>query len=242
MLENLDKILNSISYEWGNPSQAYLFVGENCDDLKEISTAFCEKIQGGKTPDIMKYDLSVLKVGDISAIIDESIKKPFVSNYKIFLIFNADKILEQAQNKLLKTLEEPNKYVIFVLTTTNPSKLLQTILSRVKRIDFTLQKNYSLDNTKLIDDMMKNLKTTSDIPRVVKENTLTNDEFFESIQNYFILASNKQIELSGYTDKAVARILQRIEEFYIKFKANVNFNYCLDLLLYKILEEKYLCK
>lgn len=62
--------------------------------------------------------------------------KPYYSQYKIYIIDEAEKLTVQAQNTLLKTIEEPPEYGIIILLTTNADIFLQTVLSRCVRIDF----------------------------------------------------------------------------------------------------------
>lgn len=66
----------------------------------------------------------------IRSLIREVARKPLMSDYKLVIIKDAHKMREEAQNALLKTLEEPPSYVVFVLTTDQQTKLLPTILSR----------------------------------------------------------------------------------------------------------------
>lgn len=82
--------------------------------------------------------------------------KPYSSRYKIYIIDDAEKLTVQAQNALLKTIEEPPAYGIVILLTTNADTFLQTILSRCVRLDFKplsdsmvteyLQKQYDLSD------------------------------------------------------------------------------------------------
>ncbi|MFI3176588.1 MAG: DNA polymerase III subunit [Eubacteriales bacterium] len=65
-----------------------------------------------------------------SQITDDIFVKPYSSNYKIYIINEADKMTPQAQNAILKTLEEPPSYAIIILLVTNMQSLLETILSR----------------------------------------------------------------------------------------------------------------
>ena len=72
-------------------------------------------------------------VEDIESIIEKSQEKPMFGDKKIFIVKSIDNATFQAQNKLLKTLEEPPKNVIFLLTATNENKILPTIISRVRK-------------------------------------------------------------------------------------------------------------
>ncbi len=62
--------------------------------------------------------------------------QPLKSKYKIFIIDEAHQLTDAACNALLKVLEEPPEYAIFIFATTNPEKMISTILSRVQRFDF----------------------------------------------------------------------------------------------------------
>lgn len=71
-------------------------------------------------------------------IIEPSRSKPLQGQYKIFILDECHLLTNQSQNGLLKILEEPPSYCIFILCTTDPQKVLPTILSRVVRYDFQL--------------------------------------------------------------------------------------------------------
>ena len=71
---------------------------------------------------------------DVKVLMDKLSTKPISAQKKVFVLLNAEVINEIAQNKLLKSLEEPNESAIFVLTTTKTDKLLPTILSRLHKV------------------------------------------------------------------------------------------------------------
>lgn len=140
-------IFNNIKQDITSPSHAYLFYGE--DEMLNIELAkvfiasifcgksacfeceSCKRTNINKNPDLLILDKPTLQVADIQGLIDNVQLKPMVYKYKVIFITNADGINQIAQNKLLKTLEEPNPQVIFVLTCTNIEKLLPTIKSRL---------------------------------------------------------------------------------------------------------------
>lgn len=76
-------------------------------------------------------------VDDVRAIIDECKTKPMMGKYKIFILDECHQFSTSAWNALLKILEEPPEYVIFLFCTTDPQKILGTILSRVQRFNFS---------------------------------------------------------------------------------------------------------
>ena len=87
--------------------------------------------------DIIELDGASNRGIDEIREIRESVKFPPSSvKYKVYIIDEAHMLTEQAFNALLKTLEEPPKHVIFILATTDPQKMPQTILSRTQRYDF----------------------------------------------------------------------------------------------------------
>lgn len=93
----------------------------------------CLQATSGNHPDIIKvtHEKASISVDDIRTQLNADIDiKPYSSKYKIYIIDEADKMTEQAQNALLKTIEEPPSYGVIMLLTTNKNKLLQTILSR----------------------------------------------------------------------------------------------------------------
>jgi DNA polymerase III delta prime subunit len=142
-------IFNNIKQDVVSPRHAYLFYGEDERLSIELARVFiasifcgkpacfnceaCKRVEINKNPDLLILDKPNLQVADIEGLIDNVQLKPMVYNYKIVFITNAEGINEIAQNKLLKTLEEPNPQVIFVLTCTNIEKLLPTIRSRLTK-------------------------------------------------------------------------------------------------------------
>ncbi len=93
----------------------------------------CLQIDTGNHPDIIwvTHEKASIGVEDIRIQLNADIQvKPYNSPYKIYIIDDADKLTEQAQNALLKTIEEPPEYAIVLLLVRNISILLPTILSR----------------------------------------------------------------------------------------------------------------
>lgn len=94
----------------------------------------CKQFDARTHPDLTILKQDSIKVDDISKIINKLSTLPISADKKVFVILNAETINEIAQNKLLKSLEEPNSKNIFILTTTKTDKLLKTILSRLNKI------------------------------------------------------------------------------------------------------------
>ena len=76
-------------------------------------------------------------VDDIRRLNNDIVIKPYSSRYKIYIIREAEKMTEQAQNALLKTIEEPPEYAVILLLTNNFGALLPTITSRCVRVQLT---------------------------------------------------------------------------------------------------------
>jgi DNA polymerase-3 subunit gamma/tau len=97
--------------------------------------------------DIIEMDAaSNRKIEDIKDIIEQTRYKPTIGKYKIFIIDEAHMLTREAENALLKTLEEPPPYVKFILATTDPLKLPVTILSRTQHYRFTKIDNNLIKN------------------------------------------------------------------------------------------------
>ena len=98
----------------------------------------CEAIAAGTHPDV--YELDAASRTGVDNVREEIINSvsfaPVRGAYKVYIIDEVHMLTTAAFNALLKTLEEPPSHVIFVLCTTDPQKILETILSRCQRFDF----------------------------------------------------------------------------------------------------------
>ncbi len=106
--------------------------GEPCNECPT-----CRGILDGSILDVYEMDAaSNGGVENIREIRDEVIYTPAGCKYKVYIVDEVHMLTDQAFNALLKTLEEPPSHVIFVLATTEPHKIPQTVLSRCQRFDF----------------------------------------------------------------------------------------------------------
>ncbi len=117
----------------------------------------CIMFCSGNNPDFLELepDGNSIKISQIREIQEYIYQKPIVSNKKVLIINNCEKMTEEAQNSLLKTLEEPPEYMVIILVTSNENKLLNTIKSRCIKLSFqglsTEELNqYIKTNTKLV--------------------------------------------------------------------------------------------
>jgi DNA polymerase-3 subunit gamma/tau len=113
----------------------------NCEHPKDGSPcgecAACRAIAEDSSLNVVEMDAASNNgVDDIRKIIDEVSYSPTQGKYRVYIIDEVHMLSTPAFNALLKTLEEPPAYVIFILATTEPNKLPLTILSRCQRYDF----------------------------------------------------------------------------------------------------------
>jgi DNA polymerase-3 subunit delta' len=137
----------------GKVSHAYIFNGEKSSGKEFIAKVFamalqcekgennpcqechsCRQALSGNQPDIIYVSHEkpgTISVDDIRAQVNNDVAiKPYSSRHKVYIINEAEKMTQQAQNAILKTLEEPPEYAVIMLLTTNVNSLLPTILSR----------------------------------------------------------------------------------------------------------------
>lgn len=97
----------------------------------------CQGITKGYSTDVIEIDAaSNTGVDNIRELIERAQFAPMQCRYKVYVIDECHMLSTAAFNALLKTLEEPPKHVVFVLATTDPQRVLPTIISRCQRFDF----------------------------------------------------------------------------------------------------------
>lgn len=97
----------------------------------------CREITEGTSGDVIEIDAASNRgIDEIRKIREQVYFAPVSSRYKVYIIDEVHMITTDAFNALLKTLEEPPEHVVFILATTEPQKILNTILSRCQRFDF----------------------------------------------------------------------------------------------------------
>lgn len=109
------------------------FLDEACDECEN-----CKAYLEGNHPDIIELDAASNNgVDDVREIIDQVPYAPLIGKYKVYIIDEVHMLSTQAFNALLKTLEEPPAHVIFIFATTDPQKVIPTVLSRCQRYNFS---------------------------------------------------------------------------------------------------------
>lgn len=138
-------------------SHSYMFVGQEGIGKYKFATEFakmilcisddkincdscdsCIKFLSYNHPDFIKVepDGNSIKIAQMREMQEYIYQKPIVSSKKVFIINNAEKMTQEAQNSLLKTLEEPPEYVVIIMIVSNENLLLNTIKSRCLKIHF----------------------------------------------------------------------------------------------------------
>ena len=122
-----------------------LCIGKNKTECGTCKS--CIEFENNNNPDCIqiKPDGKVIKIEQIRQMQEKILEKPIVSDKKVYIIDDADLMTKEAQNCLLKTLEEPPRFVIIILVLSNESKILNTIKSRCMKIIFEKLKNEELN-------------------------------------------------------------------------------------------------
>ena len=130
----------------------------NCEHFNEEACNECQNciaFNSNNHPDIIELDAaSNNKVEDIREIIEQVAFSPILGKYKIYIVDEVHMLTPQAFNALLKTLEEPPEHVIFILATTDPQKIIPTVLSRCQRYNFSKISNLNMKK-KMIEILNK---------------------------------------------------------------------------------------
>ena len=169
----------SSAVENNRVSHAYILNGERGSGKKMLANLFamtllcetgdnepcgkchsCKQAESGNHPDIIRVTHekpNSISVDDIRTQVNNTVDiKPYQGPYKVYIIPQADMMTPQAQNAILKTIEEPPSYAIFLLLTENAETLLPTINSRcvmlkLRNIKDTLIKKYLMENLEIPD-------------------------------------------------------------------------------------------
>jgi DNA polymerase-3 subunit delta' len=192
-------------------SHAYIFAGEPGAGKKLLATTFamtlqceekgtdpclkcesCKRALNKNHPDIISVvheKPASISIEEIRRqVVDDVAIKPYRGPYKIYLINDADKMTPQAQNALLKTIEEPPAYAVILLLTNNVDGLLPTIQSRCIRLDLkavqdSLVKNYLMERLH-IPDYQAEVDASFAQGNIGKaEQAATSEEFAEMTRN-----------------------------------------------------------
>ena len=227
----------------------------------------CLKFKSSNHPDfmILEPENNVIKIEQIRNMQEKISEKPIVSKKKVYIIVDSDCMTKEAQNCLLKTLEEPPEYATIILTTANESKLLNTIKSRCIKVKFNglleneinqyLEQNEIVVNEenyikisqgsigKLLD-----IKEDEDVynqVNIVLEN-IDKNTLIDILNKAEILYSQKDkiqeildyINIYLYNTKDIRKIncIEYVEDTKRRLISNGNYDMCIDYLLLRMWE------
>ncbi len=194
----------------GKVSHAYMINGEKSSGKEFIARIFamtlqcekqgmepcnechsCKQALSGNQPDIIYVSHekpNTISVDDIRSQVNNDVAiKPYSSKYKIYIINEAEKMTPQAQNAILKTLEEPPAYAVILLLVSNVNTLLPTILSRcvmlnMKPVRDELIRKYLMDQLQ-VPDYKADVCTAFARGNVGKAKLLAASEEFDNIKS-----------------------------------------------------------
>lgn len=220
--------------------------GDNCDS--------CVKFEALSNPDYMEIheEKNIIKIEKIRTLENDIAKKPIVSSRKVYVISDAKCLTEEAQNCLLKTLEEPPSYTNIILVTSNENKLLTTIQSRCVKIKFhklssqelrTVRPDLTDDEIELLDGSLKDIDNISE--KLEKYQKLQNIIYNIQNESLITVLNNSQIlydekdeimDLLDYFNillfkNKLYEPIQIVEEVKKKIQNYNNYEMCIDYLL-----------
>ena len=190
----------------------------------------CKQALGNNQPDIIYISHekpNTIGVEDIRVQINGDIAiKPYSSPRKIYIINEGEKMTPQAQNALLKTLEEPPEYAVILILTTNVEAMLPTVLSRcvvlnMKPVSDRLVKKYLMEQL-AVPDYKANISVAFARGNIGKAKMLASSEKFEKVKDEAITL------VKNINDMEISEIVKAIKKIS-EYKFDVN-DY-LDILM-----------
>lgn len=192
-----------------------------CDKCKQ-----CTAITNGSNLDVVEMDAASHRGIDDVRILRDAVKlTPVAGKKKIYIIDEVHMLTTEASNALLKTLEEPPGHVIFILATTNPEKLIETIRSRTTLIPFKKANSSEIVRSLQRVVLGENLKIDKEVLEVIAE--ASDGSFRDAIKILEQLVA-EDLPLTG---KSVRQYLFKNESFDVdKFLALLSEKKMEDLL------------
>lgn len=200
----------------------------------------CRQANSGNHPDIIRVTHekpNSIGVDDIRVQVNNTVMiKPYQGPYKVYIIDRADLMTVEAQNALLKTIEEPPQYVVIMLLTENAELLLPTVTSRcvmlkLRYIKDTLIRRYLMENLK-IPDYKADLCTAFAQGNMGQAIMLANSEYFNEIREeaVHLLKHIYEMELSD-----IIQAIGRVAPYKLEINdyLDVIMVWFRDVLLYK---------
>lgn len=220
--------------------QSYLIVAPSRDiarqETKKLAKSLGIDIEKA-SPDVFfitppKDQILIDQVRDLKSHIFE---KPFKEKYKFVVIENADTAAAEAQNSLLKILEEPPEHAIIVLLAKNKTQLLPTILSRIILME---PENVIAIPSLSREEQSKNLLDQDLASALLDVNTCKNPQEFLDRQiislTALLIKSAKKKQALSSSEKKIARTIEKCKEAKEMIMANVNPTFTLTNLIFGV--------
>ena len=204
----------------------------------------CIEFDSDNNPDFQLIESvdGKIKIEQIRQMQRKVAEKPIISNNKVYIINNADTMTTEAQNCLLKTLEEPPEYITIILICTNEGNLLSTIKSRCTRMQFEPIKDEELKEyikTKLPDEQISPQiieLAQGSIGKAIKLNE--RKDIYENIENILLSMQNRDLidivqmsEVIYKSKEEIKSILEYINVLLMKLsKQNIKYINCVQIV------------
>lgn len=220
--------------------QGYLFTGPAGTGKTTSARIFASMINDGKGNPIEVDAASNSGVDNVRQIIEDAKRKPLDAEYKIFIVDECHSLSNGAWQALLKTLEEPPKFTIFIFCTTDPQKIPNTILSRVQRYNFQKISNEGIverlsniiihENKELIEDAGGSQDATNDIEWAKQEGISCIDCDEEALEYIAKVSNGGMRDAITLMDKCLSLSLDLTLENVLKTIGAENYDTFLSLL------------
>lgn len=188
--------------------------------------------------EINKDSTESIKIDEIRNMQEKIIERPITSSKKVYIINNAENMTVEAQNCLLKTLEEPPEFITIILVANNENTILPTIKSRCTKVAFTEENAKELSEEdkqryETLEKIFGNIEKYKSIDLLNKIDVLYKDKdnIFENLDFINIILIKKAKENIKYVN-----YIDYVEETKNKLKSNSNYDMCIDNLILKIWE------
>lgn len=189
----------------------------------------CKQIMSGNHPDVIwvtHEKPASIGVDDIRVQINDTIMvKPYSSGYKIYMVDEAEKMTVQAQNALLKTIEEPPAYAVIILMTTNQEVFLPTILSRCIQLKLRPLKDYVVSG--YLSEMMEVPESKADIYAAFARGNLGKALHLASSEEFSLLYKEVLTLLKNIKEMDIPMLLDYIKKLQ---EDNLDLFECLDFM------------
>ena len=239
----------------GRVANAYLFYGGTREArLREAEFFAGQLVSGAADLQRVTHEKpNLISVEEIRAqVVRDALIRPYGSGRKVYVIDEAEKMNPQAQNALLKTLEEPPEYVVILLLSDRQEFFLPTVLSRVVKLSLEEEEETEDPDAPVRALMLQgkrlSVRDVTAFSAAQQKQKETRGNFLGFLRNWFrdvlaMKAGAKTAELRNpkdasavrdYADtlsyEGIGRILQEIDETERRFQANVNYDIAVNLL------------